>query len=78
MGGQGRCEPRIEVLGKLKKNFFFFGGGGGGSGRSGAWGRGWGCVRVVVVARWTKQTFPCSKFLSPRGQLSASTAFEGS
>ena len=28
--------------------------------------------------RWTKQAFSCSKFLSPGGQLSANTAFEGS
>ena len=28
--------------------------------------------------RWTKQAFPCSKFLSPGGQLWANTAFEGS
>ena len=30
------------------------------------------------VTRWTKQAFPCSKFLSPGGQLWANTAFEGS
>ena len=30
------------------------------------------------VTRWTKQAFPCSKFLSTGGQLWASTAFEGS
>ena len=30
------------------------------------------------VTRWTKQAFPCSKFLSPGGQLWANTALEGS
>ena len=30
------------------------------------------------VTRWTKQTFPCSKFLSPGDQLWANTAFERS
>ena len=37
LGGQGRCEQRIEVFVKIqKKNFFFFGGGGGrGSGSVG-------------------------------------------
>ena len=35
-------------------------------------------TRVAVVTRWTKQAFPCSKFLSPGGQLWANTAFEGS
>ena len=30
MGGQGECECRIEVFGKInKKSFLFFGGGGG-------------------------------------------------
>ena len=32
----------------------------------------------LIVTRWTKQAFPCSKFLSPGGQLWANTAFEGS
>ena len=32
----------------------------------------------TFVTRWTKQAFPCSKFLSPGGQLWANTAFEGS
>ena len=31
-----------------------------------------------TVTRWTKQAFPCSKFLSPGDQLWANTAFEGS
>ena len=35
-------------------------------------------VQAVVVTRWTKQAFSCSKFLSPGGQLWANTAFEGS
>ena len=36
MGGQGRCERRIEVFVKIqKKNFFFWGGGGSGRGRVG-------------------------------------------
>ena len=30
------------------------------------------------VTRWTKQAFPCSKFLRPGGQLWANTAFAGS
>ena len=32
----------------------------------------------LIVTRWTKQAFSCSKFLSPGGQLWANTAFEGS
>ena len=32
----------------------------------------------MIVTRWTKQAFSCSKFLSPGGQLWANTAFEGS
>ena len=32
----------------------------------------------VIVTRWTKQAFSCSKFLSPGGQLWENTAFEGS
>ena len=35
-------------------------------------------VPCGTVTRWTKQAFPCSKFLSPGGQLWANTAFEGS
>ena len=31
-GGQGGCDRKIEVFGKIKKNIFFFGGGGGGRG----------------------------------------------
>ena len=33
---------------------------------------------TICVTRWTKQAFPCSKVLSPGGQLWANTAFEGS
>ena len=33
---------------------------------------------LSFVTRWTKQAFPCSKFLSPGDQLWANTAFEGS
>ena len=35
-------------------------------------------LMMYTVTRWTKQAFPCSKFLSPGGQLWANTAFEGS
>ena len=35
-------------------------------------------AQVIAVTRWTKQAFSCSKFLSPRGQLWANTACEGS
>ena len=47
LGGQGGCEPRIEVFVKIqKKNNFFLGGGGGpgggGGGRVGGGGQG-GC-----------------------------------
>ena len=35
-------------------------------------------IFVLIVTRWTKQAFSCSKFLSPGGQLWANTAFEGS
>ena len=35
-------------------------------------------IKLVIVTRWTKQAFSCSKFLSPGGQLWANTAFEGS
>ena len=39
-GGQGGCDLRIKVFGKIhkKKDFFFFGGGRGGRGGSGWWG----------------------------------------
>ena len=35
-------------------------------------------LKTIIVTRWTKQAFSCSKFLSPGGQLWANTAFEGS
>ena len=39
-GGQGGCDLRIKVFGKIhKKKFFFWGGGGSGGGMgSGSWG----------------------------------------
>ena len=37
-----------------------------------------GIKSLDSFTRWTKQAFPCSKFLSPGGQLWANTAFEGS
>ena len=44
-GGQGGCDPRIEVFGKIKKKIG--GGGGGGLGRGGG-GQG-GCERRIEV-----------------------------
>ena len=44
LGGQSRCERRIEVFVKLKKKnflFFFFGGGGGGGGGGSGERSGW-------------------------------------
>ena len=43
MGGQGRCERRIEAFVKIQKKKNWGGGGGG----FGSWGSGWG-VRVDV------------------------------
>ena len=34
LGGQGGCDRRIEVFGKIHKQKFFLGGGGGGGGLS--------------------------------------------
>ena len=49
LGGQSRCERRIEVFVKIqKKNFFFFFGGGGGGGVRVGWGWVGGGVRVDV------------------------------
>ena len=46
-GGQGGCEPRIEVFVKIQNKIFFRGGGSGGGGGGGGSGSGWG-VRVDV------------------------------
>ena len=50
LGGQGRCERKIEVFVKIqKKNFFWgqVGGGGGGGGRVGGGGNQVGCERFL-------------------------------
>ena len=41
LGGQGRCEQRIEVFVKIQKKKFFFLGGGGVGGRGRLGGSGW-------------------------------------
>ena len=46
VGGQGGCERRMEVFGKIDKQI----GGGGGSGRGSGGGSGWWGVRVDVNA----------------------------
>ena len=48
--GQGGCERRIEVFGKIRKKNFGGGGGGGGGGGVRLGGSGWWGVRVDVNA----------------------------